>query len=144
MSPKFLARSTSVTGTRAVRTVAADLHRVVKAAVVDEDDLVAALDVLLFDVVHERRKRRGGVVHRNDEAEGRRHVQARARFFAGAAFAAPRTGSTLAVRFFVVLTASRLLRSASIRLTTRAGASTAVATISWPAIFASMIAFSPS
>ena len=45
--------------------------------------------------------------------------------------------------FFVVLTASRLFFSASIRLTTRGGASTAGAMISSPAIFASMMRCKP-
>ena len=52
--------------------------------------------------------------------------------------------STFADFFFVLLTASRLFLKASIRLTTLGGASTVGATISSPAIFASMIRCSPS
>ena len=63
---------------------------------------------------------------------------ARLRLAAGLATAA------FAGVFFFALTASRLFRSASIRLTTFGGASTAGATISSPAIFASMIRCSPS
>ena len=49
----------------AVRTSSRQtLHRVVDAAVVDEHDLVPALDVELFDVVDQRRDRLGAVVKR--------------------------------------------------------------------------------
>jgi hypothetical protein len=58
---------------------------------------------------------------------------ARLRFAAGGATAA------FAGFFFVALTASRLFFNASIRLTTRGGASTVGATISSPAILASMM-----
>jgi len=59
-------------------------------------------------------------------------------------FAGGFSATALAGRFFCVLTASRLFLSASIRFTTLGGASAVGATISWPAIFASMIALSPS
>ena len=63
---------------------------------------------------------------------------ARLRFWAGWATAA------LAGFFFVAVTAWRLFFSASIRLTTLGGVSTAGATISSPAILASMMRCSPS
>src|SRR5512140_3839975 len=59
-------------------------------------------------------------------------VHARLRFFSTRA-------TTFTGFFFAVLTASRLFFSASIRLTTFGGASTAGDTTSSPAIFASMI-----
>ncbi len=52
--------------------------------------------------------------------------------------------AALAGCFFFALTASRLFLSASIRLTTLGGASTVCATTSSPAIFASMMRWSPS
>jgi hypothetical protein len=59
-------------------------------------------------------------------------------------FAAAWATAAFAGFFFVALTASRLFFSASIRLTTLGGASTAGATISSPAILASMMRCNPS
>ena len=74
-SPKLRACSTSVIGTRALaHELAADLHGAIRAAVVHEHDLVAAVDGEAFDFVHQRADRVGAVVHRDDETERNRHV----------------------------------------------------------------------
>jgi hypothetical protein len=62
----------------------------------------------------------------------------------GSGHVAIRATAALAGFFLAVLTASRLLFSASMRLTTLGGVSTAGATISSPAILASMMRCSPS
>jgi hypothetical protein len=64
--------------------------------------------------------------------------------FAAFAFVAGLARSALTGFFFSALTESRLRRSASIRSTTRGGSCTSGATISSPAILASMICRSPS
>src|ERR1035437_725925 len=74
----------------------------------------------------------------------RRFDQARARLF-GAIRSTFRSAAPRAPDFFFdALIESRLLRSASIRLTTLGGASTSGVTISRPSIFASMISRSPT
>src|SRR5262249_19446970 len=88
--------------------------------------------------LRERRSRRQEK-HRDDDSQRMSH--ARARFLVGA----EAIGATGAAAFFLPeLIESRLLRSASIRLTTLGGASTSGATISRPSIFASMISRRPT
>jgi hypothetical protein len=70
-------------------------------------------------------------------------VRQRAGIYARFRFAAGRATSAFAGFLFLVLTASRLFFSASIRLTTRVGASTVRATTP-SLVFASMIRCSPS
>ena len=74
----------------------------------------------------------------------KRSTKRYARLRLGAAAALPFSTIALAGAFFFALTASRLLLSASIRLTTFGGASTCCATTSLPSIFASMISCRPS
>ena len=80
----------------------------------------------------------------DDQAQTQTHSE---QAYLARRFAATRTGFSMtafAAFFFPVLTRSRLWRSASIRLTTFGGVSSAVATTSSPAIFASMIRCSSS
>src|SRR5262249_53652539 len=67
-----------------------------------------------------------------------------ARLRLGAAAALTFSTTAFAGAFFLSLTRSRLLRSASMRLTTFGGSSTSGAITSRPAIFASMISCRPS
>jgi len=59
---------------RRTRQLSTDFHRPIGSTIVDENDLVATLDVQPLNVSHERRDRGGGVVHGDDEGKCRRRI----------------------------------------------------------------------